>query len=453
MTNLFYSLLGFVVAVGLLTTVHEFGHFWVARLLGVKVLRFSIGFGKSLLSWHDKHGTEYVLAAIPLGGYVKMLDQNEGAVAANELHKAFNRKPVWMRMLVICAGPAFNLIFAIITYSIVFMWGVATLAPVLGNIHKGTAAYNAGLHPGQEIVAVADQKVHSWEDIAVAMMGHVGDNNFVNVTVLDPHTKKTSVHALNINNLATENNDDNILKNIGLEPIDPMRPIVGKVMADMPAQQAGLEPGDEIISIDSRAVQSQSDVVDLLSDKYDRAVHMRIKRHNEELPILITPQKKVLEGGELSGFIGIQFQTQPVPENLIRLERFGPWTAFCMALYKTKEYSVLTLQFLGKMITGKMSLQYVAGPISIAKFAGISVQSGMEYFLGFLALVSISLGVLNLLPIPILDGGHLLFCCIELVRGKALSMRAMQVGHVFGFVVLGCFMLLAMYNDVVRLLQ
>ncbi len=449
-SNILYSVLGFIFAIGLLTTIHEYGHFWMARRLGVKVLRFSIGFGKSLLSWHDKQGTEYVIAALPLGGYVKMLDQNEAIVAPNELYRAFNNKPVWVRMLIIAAGPIFNLLFAVLAYWVVFMWGVTAIVPVLGDIPKGSIAYTAGLKSGEEILAIDQHQIQTWEDVAVALVSHIGDHDFLNIKVRDIETHAVSDHVLNLNNWSISDGDENIIKNLGLEPLDPTEPIVGAVMAGMPAAKVGLEPGDRFISIDGTLVTSRSQVLENLRHKYDHAVHLEMLRHGEKITVLITPNKKILEGGEPSGFIGIQFENQPWPAKLIRVQRYSPIAAFPIAIARTKDYTALTLQFIGKMATGKMSLNHVAGPISIAKFAGRTVRSGFEYFLGFLALVSISLGVLNMLPIPILDGGHFLFCTIELIRGKALSERAMRVGYMLGFTLLGSFMLLALYNDLSR---
>ncbi len=453
MQGFLYAILGFVLAIGLLTTVHEYGHFWVARRLGVKVLRFSIGFGKSLVSWHDKQGTEYVIAAVPLGGYVKMLDQTECEVAPTEINHEFNHKPVWVRMLIIAAGPAFNLMFAVLAYWVVFMWGIHSVVPVLGEIPKGSVAYTAGLRSGQEIIAIDDHKTATWEDIAVNMIGNIGDKDFINVTAYDPTTKQESVHALNLANWSLANTDENIIKNLGLEPLDPITPIVGDVMPDYPAAKAGLQAGDQILSIDGTPVSSRSQLMHELRDKYDTSVQLIVKRGDEQVTILLRPSKKILDGGQAIGFIGIQFQDQPWPESMVRVQRYSAVPAFFKAVQRTGEYTVLTLQFLQKMITGKMSLEHVAGPISIAKFAGRTVRSGVEYFCGFLALVSISLGVLNMLPIPILDGGHFMFCVIELIRGKALSEKAMNVGHVFGFVLLGSFMLLALYNDLVRIMH
>jgi regulator of sigma E protease len=452
MITFLYSIFGFIVAIGLLTTVHEYGHFWVARRLRVKVLRFSIGFGKPLITWHDKLGTEYVIAAIPLGGYVKMLDQNEGIVPPNELHRAFNNKPVWARMLVIAAGPLFNLLFAVVAYWLVFMLGISAVVPVLGDIPKGSIAAVAGLKSGQEIVAIDDHAVNSWEDIAVTLISHVGERAFINVKVSDQQ-HKTSVHALNLANWSLANGDENILKNLGLEPLDPIPPIVGKILPDMPAAKVGLQEGDEIISIDGVPVPSRSQMMHVLQNKYERGIHIVVKRNNETMQFLITPIKKILDGGTAAGFIGVQFAEQPWPASMIRIQHYAPMAALYKAYDRTKEYTLLTFQFLRKMVMGQLSLQHIAGPISIAKYAGRTAQSGLEYFLGFLALVSISLGVLNMLPIPVLDGGHFMFCLIELVRGKALSPRAMNIGTSLGFALLGSFMVLALYNDIARILH
>lgn len=453
MISTLYAILGFVFAIGLLTAIHEFGHFWVARRLGVKVLRFSVGFGKPLLSCYDKHGTEYVLSAIPLGGYVKMLDQTEGIVAPNEAHRAFNNKPVWARMLIIAAGPVFNLIFAVLAYWAVFMWGISSIVPVLGDIPKGSAAYMAELKSGEEIIAIDNRATPTWEDISVALVSRVGTNDFVQVRVQDLDSKKISDHNLSLNNWEVSNGDENILKNLGLEPYDPMEPVVATVMADTPAAAAGLEAGDRILSIDGEPISGRSQLLSALRNKYDRAVHLNVQRNQDNLTILITPVKKILDGGQATGYIGVQFANQAWPAHLVRIQRYTPGIAFAMGLERTKEYSVLTLQFLGKMITGNMSLQHIAGPISIAQFAGITAQSGVQYFLSFLAIVSISLGVLNMLPIPILDGGHFLFCCIELIRGRALSQRAIGMAHALGILVLGSVMILAVYNDLIRIMQ
>lgn len=452
MSTFLYAILGFVLAIGLLTTVHEYGHFLVARLLKIKVLRFSIGFGKPIFSWYDKQGTEYAIGAIPLGGYVKMLDQNETKVPPNELHLAFNRKPVWARMLVIAAGPIFNLLFAILAYWVVFMWGVSSVMPILGDIPINSIAYNAGLRNGQQIIAVDKTATSSWEDIIMALASHLGDEDKATVTVRDSDNQITT-HTLDLNNISLDNPRALLLAELGLDPYDPFEPVVEKLVPNMPAAAEGMEPGDKILSVDGQRVASRTQFMQAIRNKYDQNVHLIVQRGDHKISIILKPIQKTLDNGQSSGFIGVQFTNPPWPANLIQVQRYNPLQAFVMGYNKTIEYTKLTFQFLGKMLTGKMSLQHVAGPISIAKFAGKTFRTGVEYFLSFLALVSISLGVLNMLPIPILDGGHLLFCVIELVRGKALSQRAMYVGHIMGFVILGWFMILALYNDFSRILQ
>lgn len=453
MNEMLYAILGFIVAIGLLTTVHEFGHFIVARLLRVKVLRFSIGFGKPLITWHGTSGTEYVLASIPLGGYVKMLDQNEGIVAPNELHHAFNNKSVWTRMAIIAAGPIFNLIFAVIAYWGVFMLGIVSMVPVLGDVPQGSVAALAGLKSGQEIVAIADKPVQTWEDIAVTLVSHVGESEFINITVEDQKTKQDSVHALNLTNWSLTNNDENIIKNLGLEPLDPIQPIIGKTLPNLPAEQAGLQAGDIIVSVNNQPTNSRSAFMHNLTDKYEQPITLGINRNGKLEEVLITPDKKLLDGGAATGYIGVQFADQTWPESLIRIQHYPPGAAFKKGLERTKDYTVLTMQFLRKMFVGQMSLEHIAGPLSIAKFAGRSAETGLSNFLGFLALVSISLGVLNMLPIPVLDGGQFLFCIVELVRGKPLSQRALSYSTAVGFALLGGFMMLALYNDVIRIMH
>lgn len=351
-----YSVLGFVFAITLLAGVHELGHFSVARLLGVKVLRFSIGFGKALWSKFDKLGTEYVFAAIPLGGYVKMQEGKDSAVS-------FDNKPVLVRMLIIAAGPVFNLIFAVLAYWVVFMLGIATLVPISGTPVESSIAASAGLKSGQEIIAINDKNVSSWEEIAVNLISISSEKKLINIQTKDLATQQIIVHKLDLNNLSANKSTDNVLKDLGLRPLKP-----------------------------------------------------------------ITPE-------------------------MIRVQSYTMWPAFEHAVFKTGSYIKLTLQFLGKMAMGQMSLDHIAGPISIGRFAGHTAESGLAYFISFLALISISLGVLNMLPIPILDGGHFMFCLIELVRGKPLSAAAINFGQRIGFTFLGTLMVLAVYNDFVRILH
>lgn len=442
MSAFFYSLIGFVLAICLLTAIHEYGHFWVARCLGVKVLRFSIGFGKTLFSWYDKRGTEYSLSAIPLGGYVKMLDEHEGAVPSSEMHLAFNNKSVWRRMLIIVAGPVHNLLFALLAYWLAFMLGISSVIPILGDISKDSMAYLAGLRSGQAIVSIDAQPVYSWEDVLLALVSHAGDNSNIDVTVRNIDNNIISEHVLTYSPNLQQNNE-NLLEKVGFEPLDPVSPIIAKVLPSSAALVGGLQAGDRIISLNSQPVTNRTQVIKFLQNTSEQAIPVTVLRDNTELTIYLTP---------INGKIGIQFVSQPLPENFIYVQHYAVLPALFKAYTRTKEYTVLTFQFLGKIVIGKISMENIGGPIAIAQYAGKTVQSGIEHFLEFLALISISLGVLNLLPIPILDGGHLLYCIIEIVRGKELSARAKGVGNAIGFAILGCVLILAFYNDIVRIL-
>ena len=450
MSDLIYAVIGFLLAVGLLTLVHEFGHFWVARLLGIKVLRFSIGFGRPILSWHDKLGTEYVLALIPLGGYVKMLEAGAEMIAENERHMVFEHKPVWARMLVILAGPLFNFLFAILAYWLVFMLGVASMIPILGVVPSGSAAEAAGLKQGYEIVRVNDRPTPGWEGVSAQLMAGLGEQDFAQLEIYDSQTQKNAKHVLNLSNWFLDNPQEASIRSLGLLPWDPLPPVIGFILPDYPAEAAGLAAGDKIIAIDGQAIETRTQMTEYLYQSAEVPIQMTVARGGDLLNFRITPIKKASEGGQMIGFIGIQYQSLPWPKDVIRLIKLGPWHAFEHAILRTAEYTTLTVQFVQKMVTGKLSMQYVAGPISIARFAGESVESGLEYFLGFLALVSISLGILNLLPIPILDGGHFVYCLIELVQGKPVSAWMIEIGQYFGIVFIGGLMLMALYNDLLR---
>jgi regulator of sigma E protease len=446
------TVLSFIVAVGVLATVHEFGHFLIARLCGVRVLQFSIGFGKSLLRWNDRYGTEYMISLIPLGGYVRMLGEDDDIVSMTEQHMAFNNKSVFIRMLIICAGPFANIIFAVLSYWLVFMIGVSSIVPMLGTVPKGTVAYVANLKKGQEIISVNDQLTPTWEDVSVSLMPYLGDKGFVKIKAYNKNTKKYTNHMLNLTDWTVDNAQGDILKSLGIEPFDPVLPVVGKLISEFPAIKSGILPGDLIIAVDDIQVDTRTQVTNYLRKKAGSAVSIKVIRDKKKYIFWVTPIKKLAEGGEEVGFVGIQYQPTPWPKELIKIHKFGPLDSLKRALLRTKQYTELTIQFLQKIITGKISLQHVAGPISIAKYAGQSIQLGIESFLSFLALVSINLGVLNLvLPIPILDGGHILFCFMELFTGAPPSPRAVEISRLFGVIFLASLMLLALYNDILRL--
>lgn len=442
MSGFFYSISGFILAICLLTAIHEYGHFWVARYLGVKVLRFSIGFGKTLFSCYDKRGTEYAICAIPLGGYVKMLGEHDDNVSIDEEHLSFNSKSVWRRMLIIVSGPVHNLLFALVAYWIVFMWGISSVMPIVGDISQDSIAYLAGLRSGQQIVAIDKRPVYSWEDVLLKLAGHAPKQGELDISVRDMGSNIVSDYVLPYDPVVQEYGGA-ALKNLGLEPLDPTTPIIDKVLPDSPASIGGLQDGDKIIRLDTQPVTNRIQVIKFLHAAPDQALEVTVVRDGVEMAFNIIP---------VAGKIGIQFANQELPAEFIHVQHYSPVPALVKAYKRTAEYTVLTLQFLSKMFIGKVSVNNIGGPISIAQYAGKTVRSGVEYFFEFLALISISLGVLNLLPIPVLDGGHLLYCVIEVIRGKALSTRAKNFGNSIGFAILGCIMFLAFYNDIVRLL-
>jgi regulator of sigma E protease len=452
MQNILISLLAFIIAIGLLTLIHEFGHFWVARQLGVKVLRFSIGFGKELFIWHDKHGTEYVLAAIPLGGYVKMLDEIEAPVADTEKHMAFNRKSIPKRMAIVCAGPVFNMLFAVLAYWLIFMLGVSALVPVLGAVPKGTVADLAGLKRGQEIVAIDGHITKTWEDISIALMAHLGEKGAVDFSVKDLKTQQVSQHVADLTGWSIDEKNSNILKTLGLEPFDPIPPVVDKLVPGYPAERTDLRYGDLIVSLDEQPVETQTELTKYIREKAGQTIIVGYQRDGVLHHLEIKPVKKLIDGGGEVGFIGIGFQARAYPSNLIKIEKFGVVNAFTKAIIKTKDYTILTVDFLYKMVMGKVSMQHISGPISIAKYAGQTMKISLQEFLSFLALVSISLGVLNMLPVPVLDGGHFLFCVLESITGKPLSEKVRIFWQRIGVFFLASLMILALYNDFVRLL-
>lgn len=450
MLDFIYAILGFVIAVGLLTAIHEFGHFWVARKLGIKVLRFSIGMGHKLYSWRDKSGTEYSLCALPIGGYVKMLDQTEGHVEAHEISKAFNRKPLWVRASVVLAGPIFNLIFAVCAYWFIFVWGSVSIAPVLGDIPKDTVAYSAGLRGGEEIVAIDGKSTNTWDDVVLRIAKHMGSFDRLVITAKD-QGEAPKDFSISLQNTSLDSKN-NILNELGIGPIDPLKPIIGEIVPESPAAKSALQPGDIITAVDGDKINNITQVLNVIRANSNQKVLLEVKRGTNTQEITITPIRKDDMPGNI-GYIGVTFAPQVFPEHLIRIARYAPLPALGMAIEKTANYATLTLQFLGKMVQGKISMQHLSGPISIAQYAGQTVRTGVDNFINFLALISISLGVINLLPIPVLDGGHLLFCIIEAVRGKELSARTNMLCQVFGITVIGMMMVVAIYNDVLRLVK
>lgn len=452
--DVFYSVIGFVLAIGVLVVVHEFGHFWVARRLGVKVLRFSVGFGKPL--WRKVAGadrTEYVLSALPLGGYVKMLDENEGEVKPEELPRAFNRQRLWKRMAIVLAGPAFNFLFAILAYAILFMIGVDGIKPVVGKVAESSLAAKSGFRAGDEWLRVDDMPVQSWDQHRLYIYRRALDRAEVQVQVRTP-TGELQTRTLDLRAVpASEINATLMEQGIGLYGYMPtLEPVIGSVQSGSAAAAAGVQVGDRLLAIDNVAVTSWQQAVEQISGNPGRTLKFRLQRGDTVLEIPLQPRAQV-EGEKTVGKIGAGVRLPEIPPEWRVKVRLGPLGALERGAENTWSMSVLTLKMLYKMLLLEVSHENISGPITIAQYAGYSVQIGLDRFLMFLAIVSISLGVLNLLPIPILDGGHLLFYAFEGIKGSPLSERAIGVGQRVGMVVLFGLMMLAFYNDFARILH
>jgi regulator of sigma E protease len=450
-----YSILAFVLALGILVAIHEFGHFWVARHLGVKILRFSIGFGN--IVWQRRFGpdqTEFAIAAIPLGGYVKMLDEREGEVPEAELHRAFNRQPLAYRTAIVFAGPLFNFLFAIVAYWLMFVIGIAGLKPIVGEVIPGSAAERAGFRPGDQIVAVDSQPTPTWNAVLQACMERILDTGEVVMNVRGGGELERELRlALRSSVSLDDVSRGNLSQRLGIKPYRPRFPaVIGEVMAGGAAARAGLRPGDRIGAADGQPIEYWDTWVEYVQARPERLIQVEIWRANERVVLDLTPDRIEQEGSAI-GRIGASVATpEGLEQELLAVEQYNPLTAFTLAVRKTGDLSWFTLQILGQMLAGQASLQNLSGPISIARYAGESASIGLVAFLAFLGLISVSLGVVNLLPVPLLDGGHLLYYLIEFISRKPVSETVQIVGQQIGLVILLGLMGLALYNDIMRLL-
>ncbi len=453
MNSLLFTILSFVVALGILITVHEFGHFWVARRLGVKVLRFSIGFGPAL--WKktgNVDNTEYVVAAIPLGGYVKMLDEREGDVAEEELHRAFNRQSLSIRTAVVAAGPFFNFLFAILAYWMVFVSGDVGTKPVVGEVTPASIAAQAGFNVDDEVISTSGSATGTWESFVYTLISEAAGDDDVVVLVRDARENKREL-VLPIDRISLFMEDNDFIGKIGLRVRRPILPaVVGTLVPGEPAQESGIFTGDKILSIAGEEVADWASFVTYVRKHPEQTAEITIER-NSQIQTMNLKIGKRKEGDQIIGRIGAGVQ---VPEGLFNeyrsVVKLNPIAAIGASLTKTRDMSVFMLRMMGKMLTGKASLDNIGGPISIAQTAGKSASIGPIFFIKFLAIVSISLGVLNLLPVPVLDGGHLLFFFIEGIKGSPPSEQVQIVGQKLGIIALLLLMGVAFYVDISRML-
>ncbi|QWL61966.1 sigma E protease regulator RseP [Aeromonas jandaei] len=450
MSGVLWNIGAFVVALGLLVAVHEFGHFWVARRCGVKVERFSIGFGKAIWRRLGKDGTEYVLALIPLGGYVKMLDGRVDELKPGDEQYAFNHKSVWARMAIVAAGPMANFVFALFALWLMFMIGVPAVKPVIGEVRPASIVAEAGILPGMEIVGVGDEQTGDWESVTYALLSHLGDQS-VTLKVKAPQTSYATDKNLSLDNWKFDPDRESPIGSLGIVPLGgKVLPVVSAVVAKSASEKAGLQVGDRIKRVGEQEITEWAQFVELVQHAPGAPLQVVVERNNRDLDVTLTPDTRKVQG-KLVGFVGLSPQLVPLPDEYRILLQYGPLQALWQGAQKTWSLITLTFDMIGKLVAGIVSLDNLSGPISIAKGAGSSADYGLVYFLSFLALISVNLGIINLFPLPVLDGGHLVYFLIEAVTGKPVSERIQEVGFRIGAAILMLLMGIALFNDFARL--
>lgn len=442
------TILSFIVAICILVAVHEFGHFFVARLCGVKVLRFSIGFGPRFFSFWDKRGTEFALSAIPLGGYVKMLDEREGSVPADQLHLTYNHKSVWQRIAIAIAGPLANFILAIVLYWLLMLQGTSALAPLIAKVDPGSIAASAGLEAGQEILAIDNVPLSSQRSVAMYLLNRLGESGEISFVVKYPNSELSYESTAELDSWLRGAEAPDPLAGMGLHFVEFTASdiYIQRTLPQSPAARAGLIANDKILAVDGEDVSSLSQFIEHIEKRSDSAVDILLERAGENDTLRVTP--KVSEDG--TARIGAVLSNYP--PNMVRTYQFSAFEALGEGMKKTWDMSGFVLVSMKKLVLGQISTKNLSGPIGIAKVAGDSAKAGIWAFVGFLAMISVYLGVLNLLPIPVLDGGHIVYCLIESIKGSPVSEKVQVLGYQLGlFMILGL-MVVAFYNDILRLL-
>ena len=452
MMSILFIILAAIFLLGPLIAIHEFGHYWVARKLGVKVLVYSIGFGPTLLKWTSKKsGIQYQLSALPLGGYVKMLDEREGDVKEEDKPYAFNRQSPWKRIAIVAAGPLINLIFAIILFWILFLPAQEQLNTRVGKVLPNTPAATAQLHTGDKITAIDGAPVSTWENLNFALIERIGETGVI--TVAAERHGEVKQFQLPIQEFLKDQSQS-ALDALGFVPYRPVIPaVVYKLSEDGAAIRQGMKEGDRIVTIDGVAMKDWFDVVAVVQKSPEKLLNIAVQREGKLVQLQVMPQGKRDNMGNVSGMLGVQSHAGKVtiPDDYKQTIQYNPAEALVKAVEKTGQLSSMTLNSIVKMVRGLIGLDNLSGPITIAKVAGQSAEMGWQTFISFMALMSVSLGILNLLPIPMLDGGHLVYYFIEAIRGKPVSEQIQLVGFKIGMVLLGSMMFLALFNDFMRL--
>jgi regulator of sigma E protease len=450
--SLLHTVAAFVVALGVLIVVHEYGHYLAARLCNVRVLRFSVGFGRPLALWRlGPDRTEWVIAAVPFGGYVKMLDEREGPVDPGEAARAFNRQSVGRRFFIVAAGPLFNFLFAIALYAGLYMIGMPEARPVLAQPAAGTVAHAAGLRAGATVRSINGEPVGTWQELRWRVVQGALERDVLRFEVSGPRGD-ISTHVLDFRDYPAGELESDALERIGLRLYrPPLEPVIGRVVAGSAAERAGLRPGDRVTHAQGNDIATWDELVRAVRERPARPLRLAVERGGERFSFEVLPDA-ASENGARIGRIGAWPR---IPEShadriLVRVS-YGPLESVSRAAVKTWDISVFTLRMLGKMLLGEVSWKHLSGPVTIADYAGQSAQMGWISYATFLALISISLGVLNLLPIPLLDGGHLMYYAVEIIKGSPVSERAIELGQRIGLALLLVMMAFAFYNDLNRL--
>jgi regulator of sigma E protease len=451
MSGAVWNLLSFIVALGVLITVHEFGHFWVARKNGVLVKRFSIGFGKALVRWRDKQGTEFVIAAIPLGGYVRMLDERIDPVLPQFKDLAFNHKTVWQRMAIIAAGPAANFIFAVFALWLMYLLGVQTMRPVIADVVPQSIAANAGVSAQQQIIAVNQHKATDASSVNLLLVEQLGRDNIV-LTVKDVETSQITTVQLDTQNWQFDPEKQTVFDSLGLKLARPQALTeIAAVAADSAAQRAGIEVDDKILRIDGTDISDWTQLQGIVTNAPEQALELTVLRKGRPLQLTATPALVMSEDGFSQGVLGIVPKVTDWPDGVLYTQRYNVLDALGAGLAQTWQLTRLSFSMIGKLLSGDVSVKHLSGPIAIAQGAGTTASIGLVAFLSFLALISVNLAVINLLPLPVLDGGHLMYMLLELIRGKPVSEKTQEIGFRFGALILLMLMGIALLNDISRL--
>ncbi|WP_111640328.1 RIP metalloprotease RseP [Marinimicrobium alkaliphilum] len=448
---LLQTILWFLVAIVILVTIHEFGHFYVARRCGVRVLRFSIGFGKVLFRWRDSQQTEYAVSAIPLGGYVKMLDEREGDVPEDQLGRAFNRQNVWKRIAIVAAGPLANFILAVLLFWALSIPGFRDAIPIVGEVEPGSVAAQAGLEHGQEILAVDGEPTPTWQALNQQLLRRLGESGTMDFVVRYPGSSLQYHSQADLDNWLRGVADPEPLAGLGLTLYRPVsRAIVGNLLPGSPAERAGFEPGDRVMQADGGAIDTWREWVDYVSARPGQEIVVEVEREGETVSLTVTPERAEDEAGQSIGRVGMGLRGEPWPDEMLREYRYSVPGAFVAGVERTWDTTGFVLLSIKKLVVGEISTKNLSGPITIAKVAGSSAESGIKAFVAFVALLSVFLAVFNLLPIPVLDGGHLMYYLIEVAKGSPVSEKVQVVGYQVGLVMVLGLMVLAIYNDIMR---